>query len=166
MDNVCNEQVFKGLFEAHAKDLYRYLYYRFGARANAQDMVQEAFIKLWDNCIRVPFAKARAFLFTVANNQTLNELAKEKTALNYRGSANPNPLAETPTDLLEEKEYMERLQAAIEGLPPDQRAAFLLNRVENKTHQEIATIMEMPRKTVEKKIYAAVRTLQEKVGRI
>jgi RNA polymerase sigma-70 factor (ECF subfamily) len=165
-DNVCNEQVFKKLFLDHAKDLYRYLYYRFGARANPQDMVQEAFIKLWNNCLRVPLEKARAFLYTVANNQTLNDLAKEKTALDYRAQVNPNQFSESPNDLLEEKEYLERLQAAIEGLPPDQRAAFMLSRVENKTHQEIAEIMGQPRKTVEKKIYAAVRALQEKLGKI
>jgi RNA polymerase sigma-70 factor (ECF subfamily) len=165
-DNVCNEQVFKNLFQTHSKDLYRYLYYRFGAQANPQDMVQEAFIKLWNNCLRVTREKARAFLFTVASNQTLNDLARTKTALDYRGKADPHQYSESPEDILEEKEYMDRLQSALEELHPDQRAAFLLNRIENKTHQEIAEIMDMPRKTVEKKIYAAVKALREKMFRI
>jgi RNA polymerase sigma-70 factor (ECF subfamily) len=164
--NVCDEQVFDKLFRAHAKELYRYLYYRFGASASPQDMVQEAFIKLWNNCLKVPLEKARAFLYTVANNQTLNDLAKQKTVLTYQKMEASDSLSESPADVLEGKEYMDRLQSAIEGLHPDQRTAFLLNRIENKTHQEIADLMGMPRKTVEKKIYAAVKNLQEKIGKI
>jgi RNA polymerase sigma factor (sigma-70 family) len=127
---VCDENVFQGIFEANSKDLYRFLYYKYGQDNNPQDLVQDAFIKLWNNCKQVLPEKARAFLFTVANNQMLNELAKKKTALAYSRERPKDYTHESPEFILEENEYMARLQRAIEELTPEQRAAFLLNRIE------------------------------------
>lgn len=163
-DNVCEEHVFQKVFEANSKDLYRFLYYKYGADNNPSDLVQDAFIKLWNNCRNVLPVKARSFLFTVANNQMLNELAKKKTAFTYALSKPKNYTAESPQYILEENEYMNRLQKAIEDLNPDQRAAFLLNRIEGKKHEEIAAILGISRKAVEKRIYGAVAILREKLG--
>jgi RNA polymerase sigma factor (sigma-70 family) len=77
-DNICEESVFDELFRAHSKDLHDFLYYKYGQDNNPGDLVQEAFLKLWDNCHKITFEKARSFLFTVANNQMLNELSKKR----------------------------------------------------------------------------------------
>lgn len=163
-DNVCEERVFQKVFEANSKDLYRFLYYKYGADNNPRDLVQDAFIKLWNNCRNVIPAKARSFLFTVANNQMLNELAKKKTAFTYARIKPKNYTVESPHYVLEENEYMNRLQTAIEDLNPDQRAAFLLNRIEGKKHEEIAEILGISQKTVEKRIYGALAILRQKLG--
>lgn len=163
-DTVCNERVFQKIFEVHSKDLYNFLYYKYGQDNNPQDLVQDAFIKLWNNCMKVLPGKARSFLFTVANNQMLNELAKKKTALDYRHEKPKSYTHESPEFLLEESEYMIRLQRALEELTPEQRAAFMLDRVEGKKHQEIADILGISRKAVEKRIYTALSILREKVG--
>ena len=163
-ENVCDEAVFQRIFEANSKDLFRFLYYKYGQDNNPQDLVQDAFIKLWNHCKDVLPEKARSFLFTVANNQMLNELAKKKTALAYSREKPKSYTHESPEFVLEENEYMLRLQRAIEELTPEQRAAFLLNRIEGKKHQEIAEMLGISRKTVEKRIYTALDILREKVG--
>ncbi len=163
-ENVCQDHVFQKIFETTSKDLYRFLYYKYGADNNPGDLVQDAFLKLWNNCKNVIPEKARSFLFTVANNQMLNELAKRKTALTYTLEKHKHYTHESPEFILEENEYMVRLQQAIESLTPEQRAAFLLNRIEGKKHQEIAEILGISRKAVEKRIYTALTLLREKVG--
>lgn len=165
-DNVCNEELFNKLFKIHSKDLYKFLYYKYGEDNNPKDLVQEAFIKLWNNCAKVPAEKARAFLFTVANNQMLNELAKKKTVLKYSQDKPKSYTHESPEFKMEENEYLEKLQNAIEGLSEHQRIAFLLNRIEGKKHQEIAEMLGISRKAVEKRIYTAMDILREKVGDI
>ncbi len=165
-ENVCREETFNELFRVHAKDLYNFLYYKYGPDNNPQDMVQEAFIKLWDNCHKITVAKARAFLFTVANNQTLSNLAKKKTALKYAEEPHKDFTAETPAYVLEEKEYKMRLEEAINELTPEQRTAFLLNRIEGKKHQEIAEMLGISRKAVEKRIYTALAKLRQKIETI
>jgi RNA polymerase sigma factor (sigma-70 family) len=165
-DNVCNEEQFNNLFKIHSKDLYKFLYYKYGEENNPKDLVQEAFIKLWNNCSKVPAEKARSFLFTVANNQMLNELAKKKTVIRYSQEKPKSYTNETPEFKLEESEYLNKLQNAIENLSDQQRVAFLLNRIEGKKHQEIAEILGISRKAVEKRIYTALDILREKIGDI
>ncbi|MCG8308105.1 MAG: RNA polymerase sigma factor [Cytophagales bacterium] len=163
-DNVCDEQLFNELFRKYSKDLHDFLYYKYGKGHNPGDLVQEAFIKLWNNCAKVAKEKAKSFLFTVANNQMLNELSRQKTVLTYAQHRPKDYTNESPEFLLEENEYMNRLQAAIERLTEEQRVAFLLNRIEGKKHKEIAEMLGISRKAVEKRIYTALNKLRASVG--
>ncbi|RLD22357.1 MAG: RNA polymerase subunit sigma-70 [Bacteroidetes bacterium] len=164
--NVCEEETFNELFKTHSKDLYNFLYYKYGANNNPNDLVQEAFIKLWNNCHKVVFEKARSFLFTVANNQMLSDLAKKKTALKYAEVKPTSHTHETPEFIIVEKEYGHRLEEAIADLTEEQRVTFLLNRIEGKKHQEIADMLGISRKAVEKRIYTTLAKLREKVENI
>jgi len=165
--NSCEEEVFNELFRTHSKNLYNFLYYKYGEDNNPGDLVQDAFIKLWNNCLKVVPEKARSFLFTVASNQALNEISKKKTALKYqKEEIHKDYSHESPEYVMEENEYMVRLQSAIEDLPEGQRVAFLLNRIEGKKHKEIAEMLDISRKAVEKRIYTALATLRDKIGEI
>lgn len=166
-ENVCEQKVFNELFKKLSEDLYRFLFYKFGPANNPRDMVQEAFSALWQNCHKVTITTAKSYLFTVANNKMLNDLDRKKTALSYQ---NENSLVkdhtnrESPEFVIEEKEYMNRLQKALDELTEDQRVTFMMNRVEGKKHKEIAEILGISRKAVEKRIYKALDVLREKLG--
>lgn len=165
-DTICQEKVFNKLFKTLSKDLHDFLYYKYGKENNPKDLVQEAFIKLWNNCHKVAPEKARSFLFTVASNQMLNELSKKKTVLSYQKQKPKEHTIESPQYILEENEYMIQLQHAIENLSEAQRTAFLLNRIEGKKHKEIAELLGISRKAVEKRIYTALEHIQKQVGKI
>jgi RNA polymerase sigma-70 factor (ECF subfamily) len=164
--HICEENVFRRIYNECSRDLYNFLYYKYGKENNPEDLMQEAFTRLWDNCKKVTPEKARSFLFTVANNQMLNELAKKKTVLTYQKEDQVTRTNESPHYLLEENEYMNRLQKAIEELTEEQRVAFLLNRIEGKKHREIADMLGISQKAVEKRIYKALESLQQKIGKI
>ena len=161
--SVCKELIFNNLFKTCSKDLHDFLYYKYGENNNPQDIVQVAFEKLWKNCKKVLPEKAKSFLYTVANNEMLNSISRKKTVLNYSLQKPKDYTAESPEFLLEEKEYHDRLQKAIEELSEEQRVTFLMNRVEGKKHQEIADMLGISRKAVEKRIYTALKILQQKV---
>jgi len=165
-DNICNEQKFNAIFRQHARELHDFLYFKYGSENNPKDLVQEAFLKLWDNCHKVVQEKAKSFLFTVANRLMLNELSKKKTVLNYSSNKPKEHTNESPEYILQGKEYMEKLKAGLENLSEEQRTAFLLNRIEGKRHKEIAEILGISRKGVEKRIYTALKKLKEEVGNI
>lgn len=164
--NICEEKLFNELFRKYSKDLHDFLYYKFGKENNPKDLVQEAFIKLWNNCHKVVPEKARSFLFTVANNQMLNELSKKKTALEHAQQKPKQHTPESPEYLLEEKEYMNKLRNALDNLSEEQRVTFMLNRIEGKKHKEIAEMLGISRKAVEKRIYTALNKLRKEVGDI
>ena len=161
--NICDDALFASIFTKYSKDLHDFLYYKFGERLNPQDKVQEAFIKLWENCAKVSPSKARSYLFTVANNLMLNAVAHEKVVLNFRKIKPKTHTNEDPEFLMQEGQYMQKLQRAISNLTEAQRTAFLLNRIEGKKHREIADMLGISTKAVEKRIYSALAKLREDI---
>ena len=162
-NNICDKTLFESFFKKQSKDLHDFLYYKFGEALNPKDKVQEAFIKLWENCGKVPPNKAKSFLFTTANNLMLNEVAHQKVVLKHQQSKQKSVDKETPEFKLREKEYMEKLENALANLTEPQRVAFLLNRVEGKRFKEIAELLGISTKAVEKRIYGALKKLRHDI---
>lgn len=166
-DNCCEKSVFSKLHEKYAKDLHDFIYYKFGIELNPQDKVQQAFLKLWENCKKIIPDKAKSYLFSVANNTTLNVIKHKKVVLNYELKTKSSTSDhQDPQFLLEEKEYMDKYQKALSNLTEEKRVAFLLNRVEGKKHKEIAEILGISRKAVEKRIYTALEQLRQDIDGI
>ena len=95
--NICEEKLFSSLFMKYSKSLHDFLYYKYGENIHPNDKVQEAFIKLWDHCKKIPLDKAKSFLFTVANNMALKKYpAGSKWMLWYPpmtwGKNHPRPI--------------------------------------------------------------------------
>lgn len=162
-DNICKENLFSNIFNRHSKDLHNFLYYKYGAELNPQDKVQEAFIKLWENCGKIAPEKAKSFLFTVANNLMLNAVAHQKVVLKFQQTKPKLSTHETPQFIMEENEYLIKLQKAISNLTEAQRVAFLMNRIEGKKHREIAELLSISTKAVEKRIYGALKQLRQEI---
>ncbi|TXG39838.1 sigma-70 family RNA polymerase sigma factor [Seonamhaeicola maritimus] len=163
-ENICAEHIFSSIFNKHAKDLHNFLYYKFGELLNPKDKAQEAFVKLWENCSKISPEKAKSFLFTTANNLMLNEAAHQKVVLKHQQIAKPKlSTNENPEFLMREKEYNDKLQRALANLTEPQRVAFMMNRVEGKRFKEIAEILDISTKAVEKRIYGALKKLREDI---
>jgi RNA polymerase sigma-70 factor (ECF subfamily) len=162
-ESICKATVFERIYNTFAKDLHDYLYYKYGERFDPRDKTQEAFIKLWDNCKKVPINKVKSFLFTVANNMVLNDIKHEKVVLRYKQLSPKRYNNETPEFLLEKEQFLERYQNVLENLSEEQRTAFLLSKVEGKKHSEIAELLGVTQKVVEYRIYTAFGILREKL---
>ena len=164
-DNVCKEKIYSALFNSHSKTIFNYIYYKFGNEEKAYDAVQEAFLKLWENCAKVPPSKAKSYVHTIANNLYLNVLKAEKVRLRHKESGTATFVA-TPEFVLEEKEYKSKLEKAIASLPENQRTTFLLNRIDGKKYAEIATLEGVSVKAIEKRMSLALKKLREQIDGI
>ncbi|MEZ4796196.1 MAG: RNA polymerase sigma factor [Flavobacteriaceae bacterium] len=162
-DNVCEEQVFKHIYNKYAKDLHDFLYYKYGEHLNPSDKAQDAFIKLWDNCKNVTLSKAKSYLFTVANNMMLNEAKHQKVVLKYQQENHKHYTNENPEFVLEKEEFLNQYKNALERLSEEQRVAFLLNKADGKKHSEIAEILGVTQKVVEYRIYSAFNILKKEL---
>ncbi|ADV47923.1 RNA polymerase, sigma-24 subunit, ECF subfamily [Cellulophaga algicola DSM 14237] len=163
--NVCEEEVYNVLFKANSKTVFNYIYYKYGNEEKAYDVVQEAFIKLWENCAKVSAEKAKSFVYTVANNLYLNVIKAEKVRLKY-AKETLDVSHETPDFILEEKEFKKKLETALSDLPENQRTTFLLNRIDGKKYKEIAEMEGVSIKAIEKRMHLALKTLREKIDGI
>jgi len=162
VQDICEENYFTGFFRKNIHSLRNYLFFKFGDEDLADDMAQEAFVKLWQNCSEVRHPKS--FLYTVANNASLNQVALKKVVLNYRqNNAGNDRDYENPEYLVEVDEFRQKFDRAIAGLSEAQRTALLLNRIEGKKYKEIAEMLGISVKAVEKRIHGALIFMREQI---
>ena len=161
MGNVCEESVFNSIFNDNSKTVFNYIYYKFGNEERANDAVQEAFVTLWKNCKSVTKALAKAYVFKVGQNQLLKKVEKEKVHARYLGLQQNSSATHGPDFDLEYQELSQKLLSAIEQLPDGQREVFLMNRIDGKTYVEIAEVLEVSVKAIEKRMHKALLKLRE-----
>lgn len=157
--SVCKESLYEGLFKKNAKALRNYLYAKFGDMVLAEDLLQEAFVKLWENCKKVTPEKAKSYVYTVATNLGISQKRHEQIKFKhqdlilkqYSGMTNENP-----EFLMLEEEFKLKFKNIIASLPERQREVFLLSRVEKKTYKEIAELSEVSVKAIEKLMHKAL----------
>ncbi|GAA0725237.1 hypothetical protein GCM10009430_30570 [Aquimarina litoralis] len=164
--SVCEEKNFELIFDDCSESLRNIIYYKCGDLNLAEDIIQDAFVKLWKNCKKVVFYKAKSYLFTVANNNLLNHIAHKKVVLKYEQKPHTELNDQDPQFIIEEKEFMAKLKKAIDNLPEKQRETFLLSRIDKKSYKEIAEITGVSVKAIEKRIHYALVSLREKLGDI
>ena len=166
LNNICNQKVFENIFNTYAKDLKRFLYFKTQDIDLAEDILQDAFVKLWDNCGNVSYSKTKSFLFTVAKNIFLNIKKHEKVVLKHQHQSLKVSEYETPEYIMIEKEFLIKIEKAIASLPEKQKEVFLLNRIEKKKYKEIAEMLGISIKAVEKRMHFALIIMREKIGNV
>jgi len=163
--DVCQETVFNSVFTTTSKTVFNFIYYKFGNEEKAHDAVQEAFVKLWENCAKVAPEKAKSYLYTVANNLYLNVIKAEKVRMKYADKTLKST-NESPEFLMEENEFKMKLENALNALPENQRTTFLLNRIDSKKYAEIAEMEGVSVKAIEKRMHLALKALREQIDGI
>jgi len=164
--SVCQEEVFRIVFDTHAESLVNFMYYKSGDYSTSEDLMQDAFTKLWKECAKVSLAKSKSFLFTVANNSFLNRVKHQKVVLKFEQLGHSQLNNETPQFLLEEAEFKERLEAAIAALPEDQRVVFLMSRIDKMTYKDIAEKLGLSVKAIEKRMHKALSVLRKTAAKL
>jgi len=131
----------------------------------AQDVAQEAFVRLWELRERwTEQGSVRALLYKIARHVALDDqkrLATRARLLEER--AVPGALR-TPADELGEAQLQEAFEHAVAGLPERRREVFLLARFDGLTHRQIAVVMGISPQTVANQLSAALADLRDRLG--
>lgn len=161
-----DEIAFAALFHAWQDKLYSFSFRLSGSETLAEEAVQDSFLKIWQR--RTELKEIRQFssyLFRMARNHLLNALerqALERTILAEIGhqpqSANPDP-----AQALDSKQFRERLQQAIDALPPQQKKVYTLSREQGWRQDEIAEHLHISLSTVKAHMTQALRALREEL---
>lgn len=104
---------------------------------------------------------AKAYLYRVAQNQMLKLVDKDKVKQKHISFISKTTTNEDPQFQMEFTEFDMQIQDAINRLSDGQREVFLLNRIEKKTYAEIAEMLEVSVKAVEKRMHKALVKIRE-----
>jgi len=135
---VTDEEV----FEANRELLFAVAYRMLGTVADAEDTVQDAWLR-WSAAPRSDIAEPRAYLARTVTHIALNKLRSARARREaYVGSWLPEPLLTTGPDTADRAELAESVSLAmmvvLESLTPEERAVFVLHEVFGFPHAEIA----------------------------
>jgi len=131
-------------FVAHRSLLFTVAYEMLGSAADAEDVVQETWLR-WADVDQVGVRDPRAYLVRIVTRQALNRLrAVSRRREDYVGEWLPEPLATSP-DAAEDVELAESVSIAmltvLETLGPAERAVFVLHEVFQTPYPEIAEVV-------------------------
>ncbi len=163
---ICEPRTFESIYVEYAKDLRRFIFFKTQDLDEAEDIMQETFIKLWDNCKNVDYGKVKSYLYAVATNLFLNIKKHEKVVRNYQKKFVNVSTSESPEFVFLEKEFLQKIEDTIEALPSKQREVFLLNRMEGKTYKEVSEILGISVKAVEKRMHNALLVMRTEIGKV
>ena len=121
-----------------------------GDRAEAEDVAQEALIRLWKQATdwRQGEAKVTTWLYRVVANLCTDRLRKGR-GVALDAIPEPEDDAESPAEAMQQKSRQAALQEALMDLPDRQRQAVVLRHIEGMSNPEIAQIMDIAVEAVE-----------------
>lgn len=154
---------FEQLFDAYYDELQHFIFYKSGDTEVAEDIVQDAFLKLWEMRSSVRVETARALLYTISANLFSNRFKRMKLNLKLQQTKLEDRTFETPEFELEIKEFNEKLQRVLSELNENSRIVFLMNRMDQLTYNEIAERLGLSVKAVEKRMKKALEHIRSEI---
>jgi len=140
-----------------------------GSREEAEGLVQEVFIKIWENRRNIKeHLSFRSYLFTITYNairKFLRVKYREQEFLKEFQIDDP-ALTDQVTVQIEYIELLEQVDLAVEKLPRRQRQIYKLSREEGLSHKEIARILSLRPKTVENHLHEAMKRIRKHLGKL
>ncbi|MGH7858755.1 MAG: RNA polymerase sigma factor [Candidatus Binatia bacterium] len=159
---------FQELFARHSESLLEFIARFIGERAEAEDLTQEAFLRVFRARERYEAAASfKSYIYRIATNLCLNECRRVSTTrtepLESHGVVRefPDPRMPAAEELLAGKQAAKRIRAALDRLPETQRVALLLTRGEGLSCREVADILETSESAVKSLVFRATQTLRE-----
>ena len=159
---------FKNIFQQFFQPLYYLSSQYLEDHDEAKEVVQEAFVKLWE--IRQNLyedSNIRNFLFTLVKNNCLNLLKRKQLLLKHHEKLRwmemhyqYESLSRMGSDYLEFNELREKIDLAIKNLPEHCRIVFEMSRFEELKNREIAEKLGVTQKTVEAHLTKALKILR------
>ena len=155
---------FKILVMPYSSRLYRMAYRLMGNREEAEDVVQEVYLKLWGMRKDLPELNSiEAMAVRITRNLCLDQLRRRKTTqeLMKQQQMNPHHSPKTPDQVYESEEKAEVIHSLVEALPEPQRSLVHLRHLEGKEYEEIAEMMNMNINAIRVSISRARKQMRE-----
>lgn len=158
---------FTEIYDRHKSLLQRHAYKKLGDLDEANDILQELFVNLWDKRFDLSITtNLSGYLYSAMRNKILKRFAHKQVEDKYLVSLQHFlNQADYCTELtIRENEMAAIIQKEIDQLPARMREIFLLSRRDNLSHCEIAKRLSLAEPTISKQISNALKVLKYRLG--
>jgi RNA polymerase sigma-70 factor (ECF subfamily) len=148
--------------------LYRFALRIVGSTAEAEDIVQEVLVKIWDRRGEMAEVKnPEAYCITLTKNLSLDKLkSKHRRTVEIAEAVQLMSSESTPYTSVEKQDMMQMIRSFMQELPEKQRMVMHLRDIEDMTYDDIATTLDMPLQQVKVYLHRARSTIRDKMLRV
>jgi len=162
-----DHRAFRELYDRHWGMLYFHAWKMLGDEAEAKDIVQDVFCRLWTHATHIQVkGSLSAYLFAAVRNKVLNLIRDNKVRRTYteKFASYLEEHRNTTFEKMDEKELLQTIEEVILSLPLKMRRVFELSRKDLLSHRQIAEQLDISEKTVKRQISNALQILRARLN--
>ncbi|MBU9723413.1 RNA polymerase sigma factor [Bacillus alkalicola] len=154
------------LYHEHSDDIYQYIFFMIRDHGQAKDLMQDTFLRAYDNFHRFDGDNPRGWLFRIARNITIDYIRRKKPITYFFDIGSINTQHEVSAEHVATLNESEReLYEAIGNLKVSYRDVILLRRIEGFSTEETADILEWDESKVRVTLSRAMKALKKQLGK-
>ncbi len=158
-----DELAFVSLYNRYKDQVYGFCLKMLLDKERAADVMQDTFLRVYENRERLlNVGSFRSWLFTIARNQCLNVIRREKRQVSLEPAMREDAsmkASQKPSAPLEKSEQVELVNHCLAQLKPDYREVIILREYQNLSYKEIAAVTRSTLSAVKSRLFKARRKL-------
>jgi RNA polymerase sigma-70 factor (family 1) len=152
---------FDSLFEVYSPKLYGFALKYFKNETDAEELVQEVFVKVWENHQSLKSELSfKSYLFTIALNLIRKYFNKKATSLRYLESLQNDPEFSYQLTTDDYETTLRQIYSIIDQMPERRREIFMKSKMEGKSSKEVASELGISAGTVDNQVSEALRFIR------
>lgn len=154
------------LYERHSRSAYSLAYRMMGDRQNAEDLTQDAFLKVWRGAAsyRAERASVRTWILSIVHNRGIDQLRSAASRRKTQDKMEASAPRSQPSEVFSEawrNSQRDQVREALSTLPPEQLKILELSYFSGYTHVEIAELLSLPLGTVKGRMRLGLKKIRD-----
>ena len=162
-------EAFAVLYDRHSRPAYSLAYRMMGEKQAAEDMVQDAFLKIWRaaGSYRAERASVRTWLLSIVHNRSIDQLRSSASRTRMQEKVEASAPTSQPSEAFAHSwrnTQREQVREALKTLPEEQLKTLELAYFSGYTHVEIAELLNVPLGTVKGRMRLGLKKMRDYFG--
>ncbi|MCB9770674.1 MAG: sigma-70 family RNA polymerase sigma factor [Candidatus Omnitrophica bacterium] len=164
--------LFRKVLEEHKNRVYTEAYYSLGSEMDAEDVTQEAFVRLWKNFSEIDLERVGGWLVRVTRNLCIDTIRRRQADHSRRSAEDPETALENaqsaeadPRDQALHSEEEKWIRESIASLEEPYRSTVILREIQHLSYDEIAEALKIPIGSVKVHLHRGRKMLRELLRR-
>lgn len=160
-----NRSAFQQVYDQFHARVYLFAQKHTKESNDVEDIVHDVFLQVWEKREKLsPTTPFEAQLFVITRSRIINNYRRGLIKDNAYQNLSSQYLPNATMDSFEDDESIQKLNEAIELLPPKRKQVFKMAKIDGLSYEEVAKTLEISKSTVEAQMVKALKFLRDHMG--